>query len=64
MIAETDDRHIEIQSMSCTGDALHLFINDHGEPWITFEDEDRASKACFGREQMLRLKDWLNMVQL
>ncbi len=63
MSAETDDRRVEIYSMSCLGDKLRLYLTEQGETWITFEEEDHAQNACFSREQMLRLKDWLNRVQ-
>jgi hypothetical protein len=55
-------KRITILSTSCLGDKLHLYLNEDGGMWITFEEEDRAPNAHFDREQQLRLRDWLNKV--
>lgn len=57
-----EEKRITITSMSFLGEKLHLYLNEHGSMWITFEEEDRAPNACFDPDQVLRLRDWLNKV--
>lgn len=58
----SEERRITIQSMSCAGDNLHLFLSGHGEMYISHENDDGVHGAYFEREQQIRLRDWLNKV--